>query len=284
MIAAAGRLLRPIALGALLLLGQGGAAIAQAASPAPPSSTAGAALSATPAVISTSIKPGGQGTSDLTLHAGQGLDISITVEGLGQSADDGSFSYLPAAQDVSPYDNGEHTGDVSAAMLADLGCRYVEVGHSERRREHAETPALIGSKVRAVLRAGMDVILCTGELERAPVQAAIGLVSADLDAVLADLSADELGRVVVAYEPAWAIGSGHRPADPQRVGRVHRAIAALLGSGRGPVRPRVVYGGSVDAASAPRLLAEPGVDGLFVGRNALDPRAFALIAGAQPRP
>ena len=188
------------------------------------------------------------------------------------------------AQDVSPYDNGEHTGDVSAAMLADLGCRYVEVGHSERRREHAETPALIGSKVRAVLRAGMDVILCTGELERAPVQAAIGLVSADLDAVLADLSADELGRVVVAYEPAWAIGSGHRPADPQRVGRVHRAIAALLGSGRGPVRPRVVYGGSVDAASAPRLLAEPGVDGLFVGRNALDPRAFALIAGAQPRP
>ncbi len=188
------------------------------------------------------------------------------------------------AQDVSPYDNGEHTGDVSAAMLADLGCRYVEVGHSERRREHAETPDLIGSKIRAVLRAGMDVILCTGELDPAPVQAAIGQVCADLDACLANVTEAELGRVVVAYEPAWAIGSGHRPADPQRVGRVHRAIAGLLGSAREPARSRVVYGGSVDAASAPRLLAEPGVDGLFVGRNALDPRAFALIAGARPRP
>ena len=103
MIAPAGRLLRPIVLGALLVLGQGGAAIAQAASPAPQSSTEAAALSATPAVITTSIKPGGQGTAALTLHAGQGLDITITAEGLGQSPDDGSFSYLPAAQDVSPY-------------------------------------------------------------------------------------------------------------------------------------------------------------------------------------
>jgi hypothetical protein len=103
MIAPAGRLLRPIVLGAILALGQGGAAIAQAASPAPQSSTAGAALSATPAVLSTAIKPGGQGSSDLTLHAGQGLDITITAEGLGQSPDDGSFSYLPAAQDASPY-------------------------------------------------------------------------------------------------------------------------------------------------------------------------------------
>jgi len=186
------------------------------------------------------------------------------------------------AQDVSPYASGEHTGDVSAAMLADLGCRYVEVGHSERRREHAETTGLISSKIQAVLRAGMDVILCTGEIEPAPVQAAIGQVIADLDACLADVPADQLGRVVVAYEPVWAIGPGRRPADPQRVGRVHRAIAGRLDRGSDSALSRVVYGGSVDAASAPRLLAEPGVDGLFVGRNALDPRAFALIASAQP--
>jgi len=187
------------------------------------------------------------------------------------------------AQDVSPFASGPHTGDVSAAMLADLGCRYVEVGHAERRRDHGETPATIAAKVQAVLRAGMDVVLCTGELDEAPLEAATEAVMADLDECLDRVAAAELGRIIVAYEPIWAIGEGRRPAPPDRVGRIHRAIAEQLG-GSGQARPRIIYGGSVDASSAPRLLAEPGVDGLFIGRNGLDPLGFAAIAGAAPAP
>jgi triosephosphate isomerase len=187
------------------------------------------------------------------------------------------------AQDVSPSTDGPHTGDVSAAMLADLGCRYVEVGHAERRRDHGETPALIAAKIRAVLRAGMAVVLCTGEHDEAPLETAVQAVLADLDQCLEGVGAAELGRIVVAYEPIWAIGEGRRPAPPDRVGRIHGAIAAQLG-GSGGVRPRIIYGGSVDAKSAPLLLAEPGVDGLFIGRNGLDPLGFAAIAGAIPAP
>jgi triosephosphate isomerase len=190
------------------------------------------------------------------------------------------------AQDVSPFPDGPHTGDISAMMLADLGCRYVEVGHAERRRDHAETPALISAKVQAVLRAGMDVVLCTGELDEAPVEAAIAAVLADIDRCLDAVSAADLGRIVIAYEPIWAIGEGRRPAPPARVGLIHRAIAAELGAGSagGTVASRIIYGGSVDAGSAPRLLAEPGVDGLFIGRYGLDPRGFAAIASVAPAP
>ncbi len=185
------------------------------------------------------------------------------------------------AQDVSPHANGPHTGDISAEMLADLGCSYVEVGHAERRRDHGEAPAAIAAKVQAVVQAGMTVVLCTGELEETSVEAAIEAVMADVGQCLAGLGPAELGRVVVAYEPIWAIGEGRRPAPPERVGRIQRAIAERL-RGPGGARPRIIYGGSVDAGSAPRLLAEPGVDGLFIGRNGLDPLGFAAIAGALP--
>jgi triosephosphate isomerase len=186
------------------------------------------------------------------------------------------------AQDVSPFVDGAHTGDVSAAMLADLGCRYVEVGHAERRRDHGEDPALIAAKVRAVIGAGMDVVLCTGELDEAPLDTAVGAVLADLERCLEGVAPADLGRVVVAYEPIWAIGEGRRPAPPARVGQIHRAIAGRLGAAG--ARPRIIYGGSVDAASARLLLAEVGVDGLFVGRNGLDPLGFAAIAGAAGAP
>lgn len=186
------------------------------------------------------------------------------------------------AQDVSAFADGPHTGDVSATMLADLGCRYVEVGHAERRRDHAETPATIAAKVRAVLAAGMEVVVCTGELDEAPLDAAIEAVLADLDRCLDGVTAADLGRIVVAYEPTWAIGEGRLPAAPARVGQIHRAIAEELGGAA--VQPRIIYGGSVDASSAPGLLAETGVDGLFIGRNGLDPFGFAAIAKAATRP
>ena len=185
------------------------------------------------------------------------------------------------AQDVSPFADGAHTGDVSATMLADLGCRYVEVGHAERRRDHGETTATIAAKVEAVVRAGLDVVLCTGELDEAPVDAAIEAVLADIERCLGRIDSADLARVVIAYEPIWAIGEGRQPAPPDRVGQIQRAIAERLGALAG-VRPRIIYGGSVDPASAPRLLAEPGVDGLFIGRNGLDPLRFATIAGVLP--
>jgi triosephosphate isomerase len=179
------------------------------------------------------------------------------------------------AQDVHPEDAGAHTGDVSAPMLADLGCRYVEVGHHERRRDHGETDELIAAKVEAVQRWGMTAIVCVGEDRRAPFEQA----AEALDRQLRLLVAYDLHRLVIAYEPAWAIGAGARSAPAGWVGRVHTAIRAQLAAARpeGGTVP-IIYGGSVTPASAPALLGQPDVDGLFVGRQALDPGVFAAIA------
>ena len=187
------------------------------------------------------------------------------------------------AQDVHPADGGAHTGDVSAPMLADLGCRYVEIGHSERRRDHGETPELINAKIAAVLRWGMRPLLCTGEPTRMDTDDAARLLQADLSQCLAGIAPADLSRLVVAYEPWWAIGDGAAPAEPQQVGKIHRSLAASLADrARGEPVP-VIYGGSVDAGIAADLLAEDGVDGLFVGRYALDPVSFGRVAAAPIR-
>jgi len=185
------------------------------------------------------------------------------------------------AQDVHPEEPGPHTGDVAAPMLVDLGCTYVEVGHSERRRDHGESDTLIGAKIRQVLRHGLIPILCVGEVDRGPVEHAIDVVVRQLETSLAGTAAADRGRVVVAYEPVWAIGEGASAADPDHVEAVHAAIHRRFRSpdgARGDVR--VIYGGSVDAVSAPSLLVKDDVDGLFVGRAALDPTHFAAIARA----
>ena len=183
------------------------------------------------------------------------------------------------AQDVHPEDWGAHTGDVSAPMLADLDCRYVEVGHSERRRDHGETPDLIAAKVGAVLRWGMTPILCVGEAHHRGPVAALADVLPDLERCLAGVSADALHRIVIAYEPVWAIGEHATAAAPKEIRAVHVGIHAWLrGHAPGGETVRVIYGGSVDETVAPLVLGQPGVDGLFVGRRALDPAAFATIA------
>jgi triosephosphate isomerase len=186
------------------------------------------------------------------------------------------------AQDVHPDDAGAHTGDVSAPMLADLGCRFVEIGHSERRRDHGETPQLIAAKVAAVIRWGMIPILCVGESVEGPIDVVVPEVVADLEACLAHVAASDVGRIVVAYEPAWAIGEGAVAAPAERVGAIQRTLRDWLLERASGGRPRVLYGGSVDEATAVRLLGEPAVDGLFVGRFALDPERFARIARARP--
>lgn len=182
-------------------------------------------------------------------------------------------------QDVHPEDHGAHTGDVSAPMLADLGCSYAEIGHSERRRDHGETDFIVAAKVRAALRWDLVPIVCVGERERGPIAPARSIVEAELEGAFAGLHPDELDRVVVAYEPIWAIGEGSAAADPEHVTALHRAIDAWLAT-RGATRRRVIYGGSVDERNAAELLASDGVAGLFVGRAALDPRRFAAIAAA----
>lgn len=183
------------------------------------------------------------------------------------------------AQDVHPDDSGAHTGDVSAPMLADLGCSYVMVGHHERRRDHGETDELIASKIAAIHRWGMTAILCVGEQERLPFDAVAEVV----DRQLAAIRATEPDRSIVAYEPSWAIGTGASPATPDWVGRVHEAIRGSLETGHsGAAATPIIYGGSVSLEAAPALLAQPAVDGLFVGRQALDPVVFAAIAHVRP--
>jgi triosephosphate isomerase len=185
------------------------------------------------------------------------------------------------AQDVHPDDAGAHTGDVSAPMLADLGCRFVECGHSERRRDYSEDDARIARKVAAIVRSGMTPILCVGEASRVDTTTATAFVADQVAAGLSLLSRGAVGRAVIAYEPVWAIGVGAQPADPIHVETIHAAIRAQAASmADDPSGIRVIYGGSVDPASAPGILARPGVDGLFVGRSALDPANFAAIAHA----
>ena len=185
------------------------------------------------------------------------------------------------AQDVHPDEAGAHTGDISAPMLSDLGCTYVEVGHSERRRDHGESDALIGAKVRTILRHGMVPILCVGELAEGPLAPARDVVTAQLRGALADVDGVDRGTVVVAYEPVWAIGVGARPASPDHVAGMHAAIHEWRRSPEGAsVDGPVIYGGSVDPVTAGALLGAEGVDGLFVGRAALDPVQFAAIAQA----
>ena len=184
------------------------------------------------------------------------------------------------AQDVEADDSGAHTGDISAPMLADLGCRYVEVGHSERRRDHGETPEVIGAKAAAALRWGMQPIICIGEHRRGDMAETLRFLIDDLDRCLAAVAAADLRRVVIAYEPEWAIGAGAVAAPPEEVGSVHRALGSWLAERLGGHEVPILYGGSVDVADAARLLEEPGVGGLFVGRFALDPANFARIASA----
>jgi triosephosphate isomerase len=174
------------------------------------------------------------------------------------------------AQDVHAEDSGAHTGDVSARMLADLGCTFVEVGHSERRRDHGESDEHVAQKVRQVLRHHMTPIMCVGEPSPGSPEAALDQVLRQSRAGMSLVPEEDRGRVVIAYEPVWAIGEGAAAADPLHIGVVHRGLHA--------VGTRVIYGGSVDPLTAGPILAQAGVDGLFVGRAALDPTRFAAIA------
>jgi triosephosphate isomerase len=186
------------------------------------------------------------------------------------------------AQDCSPFEEGAHTGEVAARHLVELGCRYVILGHSERRAERGETDELIRKKVRLALASGLKPILCVGETaeERAAGRTS-GVVRGQLRAVLEGLDPERAGDLVVAYEPRWAIGRGVVPRDDEIVAAIadaHDEIGRVLG--QGAVRVPVLYGGSVAVENAARILRLPGVGGGLVGGASLNPEGFAKLVVA----
>jgi len=184
------------------------------------------------------------------------------------------------AQDVSAHDAGAYTGEVSAAMLAKLDCTYVVVGHSERREYHQETDELINTKAKQVIANGMTPIVCVGErLEVRQAGGQVPFVLAQIDGVLAGLTPEQVGALVIAYEPVWAIGTGEvaTPADAQEVcGAIRTRVAQSFGPAAGQA-VRIQYGGSVKSSNVVDIMAQPDVDGALVGGASLDPEEFARI-------
>jgi triosephosphate isomerase (TIM) len=190
------------------------------------------------------------------------------------------------AQDLSVQDSGAYTGEVSGAMLAALACRYVVVGHSERRMLHGEDDAVVAGKVQAALRHGLVPILCVGEgLEVRRAGEHVPHCTAQLEAALEGLTAEQVTSpgegtgIVIAYEPVWAIGTGEvaTPEDAQEVcGALRPRLAERFGAETAGI-VRILYGGSVKAANTAGILAGPDVDGALVGGASLDADEFTQI-------
>ena len=184
------------------------------------------------------------------------------------------------AQDVSAHDGGAYTGEISAGMLAKLGCSYVCVGHSERREYHAESDELVNAKARAALGAGMTPIVCVGE--PLPIRQAgeqVPYTLAQLDGSLAGFTAEQIGGLVVAYEPVWAIGTGEvaTPDDAQEVcAAIRERIREVHGDAAADA-VRVLYGGSVKAANVGGIMEKVDVDGCLVGGASLQVDEFGGI-------
>ena len=189
------------------------------------------------------------------------------------------------AQDVCAESGGAFTGQVSAAMLRDVGCGYALVGHSERRRWYHEDDALVARKFAAVLDAGLIPVLCVGEtLDEREAHQTESVIARQLDAVTAMHGVGGFARGILAYEPVWAIGTG-RTASPEQAQEVHSFLRNRIHAQDAKIgrHLRILYGGSVKAENASELMALPDVDGALVGGASLDAAAFAAIVGAVAR-
>ncbi|RJG00781.1 triose-phosphate isomerase [Noviherbaspirillum sedimenti] len=186
------------------------------------------------------------------------------------------------AQDVSVHEAGAFTGEVAASMLLDFGSAYVIVGHSERRAYHGESSELVAQKTLRALAAGLTPIVCVGETlaEREAGQTEL-VVGRQIDAVLQVLDASQLQRIVLAYEPVWAIGTG-KTATPAMAQEVHATLRARLASKDAAVaaQVKILYGGSMKPENASELLAMPDIDGGLIGGAALKAADFLAIIGA----
>ncbi len=184
---------------------------------------------------------------------------------------------LLGAQDCSPEADGAFTGDISASLLKDAGCKYVIVGHSERRTLHKETDALIKRKAEAALTAGLTPVICVGEsLQERESGKYLESITSQLKN---SLPTSKTGTLLIAYEPVWAIGSGKTPTVPE-ISEVHKTIATVLSYAKSGAHTAIAYGGSVKAANAKEILSAEGVDGVLVGGASLKAEEFCAIIKA----
>lgn len=186
------------------------------------------------------------------------------------------------AQNISQHAQGAYTGEVSAAMIVDFGCRYVIVGHSERRSLYGDTDAVVAAKYDAALKAGLTPILCLGEtLEQRESGITNQVVGSQLDAVMDACGVATLARSVIAYEPVWAIGTG-RTASPEQAQEVHAAIRARIAGRDATVAQgvQILYGGSVKPQNAREIFAMADIDGGLIGGAALVADDFLAIINA----
>ena len=207
---------------------------------------------------------------------------AVYLEAVGQALA-GSAVGL-GGQNVYHENNGAFTGEISTAMLLDVGCRYVILGHSERRQLMNETDGDINQKLKKTLAAGLLPIVCLGEtLSEREAGQTFAVVEKQFTGSFAGITVEEMQKVVIAYEPVWAIGTG-KVATPAQAEEVHAALRKLLTTHYGQsiaVGVRIQYGGSVKAENAAELLAQPNIDGALVGGAALKAESFlGIIAGA----
>lgn len=221
----------------------------------------------------------------------RGLEDGVTAEVLVCP----SFVYLPdahrairgsaiklGAQSLCAEESGAFTGEISAAMLQDVDCEYVIVGHSERRALYGEDDALVARKFMAAIKQGLIPVLCVGEtLEEREQGVTVDVIRRQLGAVLAAAGIDAFAQAVVAYEPVWAIGTG-KTASPEQAQEVHAEIRAILRAENARIADlvRILYGGSVKASNAAELFAMADIDGGLVGGASLDSEQFLSIIRA----
>ncbi len=185
-----------------------------------------------------------------------------------------------AAQNMHWEDKGAFTGEVSAEMLLDLGCKYVIIGHSERRQYFGETDETVNKKIKQALKKGLSPIMCVGEtLAEREAGRLNDIINRQVTGGLKDISADDMKKVVIAYEPVWAIGTG-KTATPDQANEVHALIrqkVKSLYSAEIAESLRIQYGGSVTPENVSQLMAKPDIDGALVGGASLKPESFAAL-------
>lgn len=187
------------------------------------------------------------------------------------------------AENVYFEKSGAYTGEISADMLADLGVRYVIVGHSERRALFGETDEIVNKKVLAALEAGLNPIICVGEsLAQREMGVTMELIALQVKSALAGVSAEQMRRCVIAYEPIWAIGTGltASPQEAEEVCQHIRTVVRKLSSAKTARATSILYGGSMNDKNAENLLAQPDIDGGLIGGASLDPEKFIHIINA----
>ena len=193
------------------------------------------------------------------------------------------FRVAAGGEDVSKYEKGAYTGEISADMLADAGAKYCIVGHSERREYHHESDALVNEKAKALLNKGIIPIICVGEsLEQREKNLTMEYIAYQVCAALSGIDGTQVRRCVIAYEPIWAIGTGKTATSEQaeEVCCEIRAVIRRLYGARSARAVSILYGGSMNAKNAAELLAQPDIDGGLIGGASLKPVDFAAIVAA----